>query len=159
MYDVESAAERLKAFAFNGIDRYTFYLKSTIPYDYGNFFMFPTKEAMFAAIADDLYGYNGESSPEEVAECVSEIAEIVSGTPMEDRFSSKFLNRINSQLINWEIQFIGDYETLLAGSGMWEREYRARFRTDDEVFKDGEESPIRVDERARFDEYVSTPEW
>lgn len=160
-YDVEAASERLKQYAFNGVDQYTFYLKSTVPHDYGNFFMFPTQEAMFAALVEDLYGYNDfeDDSVELIEELVDEIGGIISDASNPKYSSNALMQDINQLLTGWEIQFIGKYETLLHGDGEWEREYRAGFREDQEDESGDGLMPINNDERERFDEYVNQPEW
>ena len=57
MFDLEAAADRMRAANSGGVKRYCFYLRDTLPHSGGYFFWYDGKGALNDGLINDLVGF------------------------------------------------------------------------------------------------------
>ena len=167
MFDLEAAADRMRAANSGGVKRYCFYLRDTLPHSGGYFFWYDGKDALNDGLINDLVGFVYSDPKEEgIKEFLVDMKDCLD-LAQKDNYSfpgvllaiDKFWKSYTTQ---WQICFIGSYDMLCQSDGAFESSIRSIFRDgrepSDEEFEKGIK-PITTSEEKLFSECLSDPMW
>ena len=162
-FDFESSTQRLSLAVENGIDHYCFLIQDPSPYNQSNFYWYPSIEALFESLNNDLYAtLFKENEVSDIQLFINEVAEIVNDlkkkkTPvfleLAKRIQDIWLEFSNPK--DLEFAFIGTYEMLLSGDGVAERTIRNKFRNGESENYEFNGKPVKDHEVDAFNDFIS----
>lgn len=162
--NLEESTENLRNATENGAEHFCFFLEDPVPFSPSYFYWYPTQNAMYEALINDLWAMLFESPDDEGVEVfITEITEIIDDLKFKKSpFSLEMTKRIqdvwsefdNSSSFNF--LYVGSYEMLCKGTLDFEKQIRNQFRHGSEgksIHKGQIISDHEIDE---FNEFISS---
>ena len=162
-FDFESSTQRLSLAVENGIDHYCFLIQDPSPYNQSNFYWYPSIEALFESLSNDIYAtLFKDNEVSDIQVFINEVAGIVNDLKkkkspvyleLTKRIQDVWLEFPNPK--NLEFAFIGTYEILLSGAGMAEQTIRNKFRNGENEGYQFNGKAIKDHEIDAFNDFIS----